>query len=272
MYTHYNATSSRAADSISYVPSPPDATTASPMHFSTTLQQQHYQLGLAELDMVQLNSEMSYNNNNHNSSGSGGSSYMGSPSSIASYETQRLMQRSVSSHSLQKTNNNNGPHHAFSAFFAELLESSYDDGPVRRVYSTGDLHRINGMQHYHHSDSPLSSESSMIIEGMNRASPYSPEEKKVRIERYKSKRNQRNFNKKIKYACRKTLADSRPRIRGRFARNDEIVSNTQVQWSHIGDGEEADDEEENWDNFFNSIVPESLDHEHHCSNAFDVLY
>lgn len=26
-----------------------------------------------------------------------------------------------------------------------------------------------------------------------------------------------------KYACRKTLADSRPRIRGRFARNDEIV-------------------------------------------------
>lgn len=26
-----------------------------------------------------------------------------------------------------------------------------------------------------------------------------------------------------KYACRKTLADSRPRIRGRFARNDEVV-------------------------------------------------
>lgn len=27
----------------------------------------------------------------------------------------------------------------------------------------------------------------------------------------------------MKYACRKTLADSRPRIRGRFARNDEVV-------------------------------------------------
>lgn len=45
---------------------------------------------------------------------------------------------------------------------------------------------------------PLRSESSMIIEGMNRASKYSPEEKKERIERYRSKRNQRNFNKKIK--------------------------------------------------------------------------
>lgn len=54
------------------------------------------------------------------------------------------------------------------------------------------------MQHNHHSDSPLSSESSMIIEGMSRACRYSPEEKKVRIERYRSKRNQRNFNKKIK--------------------------------------------------------------------------
>lgn len=26
----------------------------------------------------------------------------------------------------------------------------------------------------------------------------------------------------MKYACRKTLADSRPRVRGRFAKNDEF--------------------------------------------------
>ncbi|CAL9244315.1 unnamed protein product, partial [Arabidopsis halleri] len=30
------------------------------------------------------------------------------------------------------------------------------------------------------------------------------------------------------YECRKTLADSRPRIRGRFARNDEISQQEQV--------------------------------------------
>ncbi|KAL8516158.1 hypothetical protein ACS0TY_014720 [Phlomoides rotata] len=37
-----------------------------------------------------------------------------------------------------------------------------------------------------------------IIESMNRATPYSPDEKKERIERYRSKRNLRNFTKKIK--------------------------------------------------------------------------
>ncbi|PIN04521.1 hypothetical protein CDL12_22939 [Handroanthus impetiginosus] len=50
---------------------------------------------------------------------------------------------------------------------------------------------------------------------------YSVEERKDRILRYLKKRNQRNFTKTIKYACRKTLADKRVRIRGRFARNNE---------------------------------------------------
>ncbi|KAF7834631.1 zinc finger protein CONSTANS-LIKE 4 [Senna tora] len=51
---------------------------------------------------------------------------------------------------------------------------------------------------------------------------YSEEERKERIVRYLKKRNQRNFNKTIKYACRKTLADRRVRVRGRFARNNEL--------------------------------------------------
>ncbi|XP_009608516.1 uncharacterized protein [Nicotiana tomentosiformis] len=51
---------------------------------------------------------------------------------------------------------------------------------------------------------------------------YSEEERKDRILRYLKKRNQRNFNKTIKYACRKTLADKRVRVRGRFAKNNEV--------------------------------------------------
>ncbi|KAF7064885.1 hypothetical protein CFC21_071097 [Triticum aestivum] len=51
------------------------------------------------------------------------------------------------------------------------------------------------------------------------AGRYSTDERRERIEKYRSKRNQRNFQKKITYACRKTLADSRPRVKGRFARN-----------------------------------------------------
>lgn len=45
---------------------------------------------------------------------------------------------------------------------------------------------------------------------------YSAEERKEKISKYRAKRTQRNFNKTIKYACRKTLADNRPRVRGRF--------------------------------------------------------
>ncbi|OAY81250.1 Zinc finger protein HD1 [Ananas comosus] len=62
-----------------------------------------------------------------------------------------------------------------------------------------------------------------------RVGRYSAEERKERIEKYRSKRNQRNFHKKITYACRKTLADSRPRVRGRFARNGEPETETEVE-------------------------------------------
>ena len=44
------------------------------------------------------------------------------------------------------------------------------------------------------------------------------------LSRYRQKRHERNFNKRIKYMCRKTLADSRPRVRGRFARNDDAAA------------------------------------------------
>nr|GEW03520.1 putative CCT motif family protein [Tanacetum cinerariifolium] len=54
------------------------------------------------------------------------------------------------------------------------------------------------------------------------ANKLTSEERREKIHRYMKKRNERNFSKKIKYACRKTLADSRPRVRGRFAKNDEF--------------------------------------------------
>ncbi|CAL9108900.1 unnamed protein product [Musa textilis] len=67
----------------------------------------------------------------------------------------------------------------------------------------------------------------------------SVEERKEKIHRYMKKRNERNFSKKIKYACRKTLADSRPRVRGRFARNDDFGEITKPSSSN----HEFDDEE-----------------------------
>ncbi|XP_021828812.1 uncharacterized protein LOC110769183 isoform X5 [Prunus avium] len=124
-----------------------------------------------------------------NSCSSCSSSYGASPISSGTGGGATLIQRSVSSHSLQKTSC--GTHRLVS----DLLES--ETGPVRRVYSTGDLdlqlinNVNNGMPQqlqycsYNRSSSetsPLSSESSMIIEGMSKACRYNPEEKKERIE------------------------------------------------------------------------------------------
>ncbi|XP_057522316.1 zinc finger protein CONSTANS-LIKE 5 [Amaranthus tricolor] len=84
--------------------------------------------------------------------------------------------------------------------------------------------------------SEQSSESSISI--INKVGRYSVEERKHRIRRYLNKRNQRNFRKTIKYACRKTLADRRVRIRGRFAKNQE----------HEQEQQEEDQSYTNFDN------------------------
>ncbi|OEL23216.1 hypothetical protein BAE44_0015763 [Dichanthelium oligosanthes] len=98
----------------------------------------------------------------------------------------------------------------------------FSTGAMRRVFSTGDLQVMNV------STSPPPPPLSGDTHGQDAGGPftqkvgrYSAEERKEKIERYRTKRNQRNFHKKITYACRKTLADSRPRVQGRFARNAE---------------------------------------------------
>jgi CCT motif len=50
---------------------------------------------------------------------------------------------------------------------------------------------------------------------------YSPESRKVRIERFLSKRNHRVWSKTIKYDVRKNFADSRLRVKGRFVRKED---------------------------------------------------
>ncbi|CAK7331676.1 unnamed protein product [Dovyalis caffra] len=158
-------------------------------------------------------------------SASGCCSSYGSPSSLANGSCS-IIQRSISTHSFQK----NGYHCYFTSHPHDFLDM--DTSPVRRVFSTGDL--LQG----HRAESPLSSESSLIIESMSRACKYSPEEKKERIER-------------------KILADSRPRIRGRFARNDEIEKNPQLQWSNIS-GEEDEEDDDNWTHFLDTFLANSI--------------
>ncbi|EFJ19353.1 hypothetical protein SELMODRAFT_419178 [Selaginella moellendorffii] len=77
------------------------------------------------------------------------------------------------------------------------------------------------------SNSPCNSGGSKASQ--EKANKYTPEERKAKLERYRQKRSERNFQKKIKYACRKTLADSRPRVRGRFAKNDDVAQHENLK-------------------------------------------
>ncbi|KAL1557417.1 zinc finger protein CONSTANS-LIKE 3-like [Salvia divinorum] len=52
--------------------------------------------------------------------------------------------------------------------------------------------------------------------------PLSRIEREARVLRYKEKRKNRRFDKKIRYASRKAYAETRPRIKGRFARRLEL--------------------------------------------------
>lgn len=84
-------------------------------------------------------------------------------------------------------------------------------------------HAVNGTGGS--TSTPSASDLSSLEDSAFKAAPRcSAEERRDKIHRYLKKRNERNFNKKIKYVCRKTLADSRPRVRGRFARNDELIN------------------------------------------------
>lgn len=51
---------------------------------------------------------------------------------------------------------------------------------------------------------------------------YLPDARRARIAKFHSKRQMRIWKKRIKYDCRKKLADSRPRIKGRFVKRSDM--------------------------------------------------
>ncbi|XP_009411394.3 uncharacterized protein LOC103993158 [Musa acuminata AAA Group] len=117
---------------------------------------------------------------------------------------------------------------------------------TQRAYSSADLQVIRGGSQRlmaGGSGKPMllpASDIPVMDDTTFKVGRLSVEERKEKIHRYMKKRNERNFSKKIKYACRKTLADSRPRVRGRFARNDEFGEITKPSSSN----HEFDDDEE----------------------------
>lgn len=58
--------------------------------------------------------------------------------------------------------------------------------------------------------------------GASQATQLSGTEREARVMRYREKRKNRKFEKTIRYASRKAYAESRPRIKGRFAKRSEM--------------------------------------------------
>ncbi|XP_058209278.1 uncharacterized protein LOC131322123 isoform X2 [Rhododendron vialii] len=135
-------------------------------------------------------------------------------------------------------------------FSSDPLPGIYDSsGPLPGIYDSSTVLQAalsNERQHAVNdggSSTPLDTGiSSLEDSAIKAAAKCSVEERKDKIHRYLKKRNERNFSKKIKYACRKALADRRPRVRGRFARNDEFVCHETPRGSYNGNNEEDTDE------------------------------
>ncbi|KAK4421601.1 hypothetical protein Salat_2110700 [Sesamum alatum] len=137
---------------------------------------------------------------------------------------------------------------------------------MARVFScsTGDLQALSSeSQHLLHGSggASLASEISSLEDPAGfKVGKLSVEERKRKIHRYLKKRNERNFSKKIKYACRKTLADSRPRVRGRFAKNEELGRTTAAN--------HEDDTDEDVTLFSNPTIPR--DHHHKVKEEEEI--
>uniref|UniRef100_A0ACD5T6F5 Uncharacterized protein n=1 Tax=Avena sativa TaxID=4498 RepID=A0ACD5T6F5_AVESA len=88
---------------------------------------------------------------------------------------------------------------------------------LRRAYSEGDIQNLGA-----NTPRPGNSGNGLTpCERLVTISDLKTEERKQKLSRYRKKKIKRNFGRKIKYACRKALADSQPRVRGRFAKMDD---------------------------------------------------
>ncbi|KAI0497419.1 hypothetical protein KFK09_020643 [Dendrobium nobile] len=111
---------------------------------------------------------------------------------------------------------------------------SYEAMP--RLYSPTNLQELGDNQHAspmcNTSTAPLQMPSDILTMDYSnyKVNRISAEERREQLDRFHRKKKKRNYSKQIKYTCRKILADSRPRVRGRFAKikefSEECLSNS----------------------------------------------
>ncbi|XP_072990854.1 uncharacterized protein [Typha latifolia] len=124
------------------------------------------------------------------------------------------LQKSVSSGCLNSMDWNQGRHVRPNFLGFQGLDFDAELG-MRRAYSEGDIQNLGNSNTSNGSTVPSSFECLLTINDLK------SEERRQKLSRYRKKKSKRNFGRKIKYACRKALADSQPRVRGRFAKTED---------------------------------------------------
>ncbi|KAF5736715.1 two-component response regulator-like APRR7 [Tripterygium wilfordii] len=121
-------------------------------------------------------------------------------------------------------------------FFPDSIQRMFNHEDLQALSGENTTQLVGGVG----SSVPLATEISSLEDSSFKVGKLSVEQRKEKIHRYMKKRSERNFSKKIKYACRKTLADSRPRVRGRFAKNDDF----EEPHRNVCSNHEEDDDDE----------------------------
>ncbi|CAL9758441.1 unnamed protein product [Musa acuminata subsp. burmannicoides] len=106
---------------------------------------------------------------------------------------------------------------------------------MRRAYSEGDI-QILGNNNSVHGNMNIIPAFKVLASFEDIKIEDKIKERRIKLSRYRKKRTKRNYGRKIKYACRKALAESQPRIRGRFAKmedtygcNDRAIGGRKLQ-------------------------------------------
>ncbi|CAL5034393.1 unnamed protein product [Urochloa decumbens] len=121
------------------------------------------------------------------------------------------LQKSASSECLNSVGQKVGP---FRPNFLDFQGLSSEAGFPLRSYSDGDIQNLGD-------DSPRPMNAPEIQLSCDQFGSFvdlKKEERKKKISRYREKKVKRDFAKKIRYACRKVLADGQPRVRGMFVK------------------------------------------------------
>lgn len=104
-----------------------------------------------------------------------------------------------------------------------------------------------------YSTQSILSSATVSANGVIRIGAYTKEERQQRIHRFREKKNKRIWRKQIKYDCRKKLADTRPRVKGRFVSRAEELGGDPSPENGDSDAVMVYDNDETDDMITNSI-------------------